>query len=71
MTPIDAKTLEELELLYGHFEHIPDLIQAARERDELKRKLDDCKHPGCCCVCGHNGTCPECGPSLIDDSITN
>ena len=21
-----------------------------------------CTHPGCCCVCGHQGKCPEDGP---------
>lgn len=27
---------------------------------------EECKHPGCCCVCGHQGKCPEDGPSIID-----
>lgn len=25
-----------------------------------------CNHPGCCCVCGHRGTCPEDGPSHVE-----
>lgn len=30
----------------------------------------DCKHPGCCCVCGHQGKCPECGPTAgISEAI--
>lgn len=39
--------------------------------EDLLRKLDMsedsnaiCKHPGCCCVCGHKGQCPEDGPTL-------
>jgi hypothetical protein len=31
----------------------------------LKAAENDCKHPGCCCVCGHQGKCPEDGPSII------
>lgn len=26
----------------------------------------ECLHPGCCCVCGHKGLCPEDGPSHIE-----
>jgi hypothetical protein len=26
---------------------------------------DNCPHPGCCCVCGHSGKCPEDGTSII------
>lgn len=32
----------------------------ARLKAEIEQ-LKDCKHPGCCCVCGHQGECPECG----------
>lgn len=24
---------------------------------------NQCRHPGCCCICGHQGKCPEDGPS--------
>ena len=33
--------------------------------DEQPASEGECKHPGCCCVCGHNGKCPECGPCAI------
>lgn len=33
--------------------------------DAAYELLKDCKHPKCCCVCGHEGKCPECGPCLI------
>lgn len=29
----------------------------------MEEREKDCKHPGCCCVCGHQGRCPECGPT--------
>ncbi len=45
------------------------LLQAVHEMERLKINVNHCHHPGCCCVCGHLGLCPECGPSLIDDSI--
>ena len=25
-----------------------------------------CPHPGCCCVCGHQGKSPEDGPCAVD-----
>lgn len=28
-----------------------------------------CKHPGCCCVCGHTGKCPEDGPCAVGGSF--
>ncbi len=34
--------------------------------DKLQAELLNCKHPGCACVCGHQGTCPEDGPSIIE-----
>lgn len=33
---------------------------------EINKLKKECKHPGCCCVCGHEGKCPECGPSIIE-----
>lgn len=43
--------------------------------DEVRIKLEsrvrelelECKHPGCCCVCGHQGKCPEDGPSAVSN----
>jgi hypothetical protein len=32
----------------------------------IEDAMKDCPHPGCCCVCGHAGKCPEDGPSAID-----
>jgi hypothetical protein len=34
--------------------------------EKLKAENLICKHPGCCCVCGHQGTCPEDGPSHVE-----
>lgn len=53
-----------------HFEmgklkkRVEELEKIIKDRFELEIK--DCKHPKCCCVCGHKGKCPECGPCLID-----
>lgn len=33
---------------------------------KLVREKDSCPHPGCCCVCGHTGKCPEDGPSIVE-----
>lgn len=39
-------------------------------QDVLYREVvpidETCKHPGCCCVCGHRGECPEDGPSFVE-----
>lgn len=37
-----------------------------KENEVLKASLLNCIHPGCCCVCGHKGKCPEDGPSHIE-----
>lgn len=36
-----------------------------KENEDMKKSLLICKHPGCCCVCGHQGECPEDRPSLV------
>lgn len=42
-------------------------LAALRELiEKLKQELLICKHPGCCCVCGHQGKCPEDGPSHVE-----
>lgn len=38
------------------------LSDASDRITELVGKLNHCIHPGCCCVCGHKGKCPEDGP---------
>lgn len=34
--------------------------------EKLKEETLHCKHPGCCCVCGHQQQCPEDGPSHVE-----
>lgn len=41
------------------------LGERVRNQERPDTDLLDCKHPGCCCVCGHQGRCPEDGPSAI------
>lgn len=36
----------------------------AEMREQLHSATLHCNHPGCCCVCGHQGKCPEDGPIL-------
>jgi hypothetical protein len=39
--------------------------------ETLSEKIS-CNHPGCCCVCGHQGRCPEDGPTAgLSDAITD
>lgn len=38
-----------------------EVLQA--ELAKIKTTVDFCNHPGCGCVCGHRGECPEDGPS--------
>lgn len=63
-----------LKLKFASAEYIQSLEQSVAglrlrvaELDErtMPKLTDRCKHPGCCCVCGHLGLCPEDGPSLI------
>ena len=35
----------------------------AFERGARYQAARGCPHPGCCCVCGHEGRCPEDGPT--------
>lgn len=37
------------------------LAGAAWVAEMIEKKNNDCPHPGCCCVCGHQGRCPEDG----------
>lgn len=48
-------------------EHIPTSVVEflLAEIDALRVSAKNCKHPRCCCVCGHEGKCPEDGPTLI------
>jgi len=39
-----------------------EYLSLQEHKAELAKARADCKHPGCCCVCGHQGKCPECGP---------
>lgn len=52
-------------------------IKAERDRVAAKNigllqlisATDKCKHPGCCCVCGHTGSCPEDGPCAVGNAV--
>lgn len=47
--------------------YILDIFEAGFEAGKK-----DCSHPGCCCVCGHQGLCPEDGPTAgLSDAITD
>jgi hypothetical protein len=52
-------TLSDMERVSGAlFLMIEQAIKAEREEAQAL----ECKHPKCCCVCGHAGKCPECAP---------
>lgn len=45
-------------------------IRTYYSESALSQARADCRHPGCCCVCGHQGKCPECGPTAgISEAI--
>lgn len=52
-TEIEIKTLRKM------------VEQLTTENAHLKESTLLCPHPGCCCVCGHQGLCPEDGPSAV------
>lgn len=42
------------------------------EYSAYEQAMNYCKHPRCCCVCGHQGLCPEDGPTAgLSDAITD
>lgn len=48
--------------------HVDDKSDKDEEIERLRVELaeaQNCKHPGCCCVCGHTGKCPEDGPCTV------
>lgn len=62
-------TNAELEYLEKAFNNEKSLTNRAIQ---MAKQFNDCKHPGCCCVCGHQGLCPEDGPTAgLSDAITD
>lgn len=51
-------------ILPASFSTLRRLVKKPKEKSV---NIIVCNHPGCCCVCGHRGKCPEDGPSLISD----
>jgi hypothetical protein len=54
------KALERFELWAKRVGMMPE--DEALVRECIEQAANDCKHPGCGCVCGHQQKCPEDGP---------
>lgn len=68
----EVKDLSEIHgemILLNHPQYPLTLKMLCDSHEKLRR---ECRHPGCCCVCGHEGKCPEDGPTAgLSDAITD
>jgi len=60
--PLDITTENARQLTMNIWKMGWDDRSAHQPATDARVGREECKHPGCCCVCGHQSECPECGP---------